>query len=867
LKLKKLYSLLKLFAFAGILTYQCSCTKIANGDKLILNKEWKFKSVADSIWLTAEVPGSVHTDLLHNGIIKDPFYRLNEHDVQWVDKKNWEYKTTFSISRDILSNQRIELNFKGLDTYATVFLNNKKILEADNMFINWIVDCKSYLKPGINKLRIVFKSPITQGLKKRGQLGYSLPGAENDQSVLGGLGNKKVCVFSRKAQYHFGWDWGPRLVSSGIWKNVELRWWNDCKINDIFVKQDSINSITARLEADIDIQSTDSHTFEASIMVDKHLIAKKKIKLLKGENNIKIPFEIINPELWWTNGLGEQKLYDVEVRLTDDNSFIATKQIKIGLRTLELIQRKDSIGKSFYFRLNGRPVFMKGANYIPQDVFLNRVSPHDYEKLIKSAAEANFNMLRVWGGGIYEKDIFYELCDEYGILVWQDFMFACAMYPGNSEFLENVKTEAEQNVERLRNHACLALWCGDNEILSAWNGWGWKEDVVEKQGDDIAEKIWGNYDTLIHHILPDIVKKLNPQTSYWSSSPSADFGKLENGKSGDMHYWGVWWAKEDFGKYKTKIPRFMSEYGFQSFPEINSIKKYALKEDWDINSDVMKSHQRSSIGNATIKEYMDRDYRKPKDFPMFIYVNHLLQAEGIKTAMEAHRRSMPRCMGSLYWQLNDCWPVASWSGIDYYGRWKALHYYAKKAFNNILASPDIDSLGNIIIFGINDLTKDINASLIVEIIDFDGNTKWESNKNIILKSNSSIIFFKENIGKLIPDINKQNSLLYCKLVNEKGKKLSENILYFDKIKNLDLPKSDIDISCETEDGDIRISIYSKKLIKNIYLQIDDDTGRFSDNYFDVLPGRGTVVYYSSNKNINIDDFFKRLVITDLSKSY
>ncbi len=847
-----------------MLAYQYSCTKTAIGNKLILNKGWKFKSTTDSLWLTAEVPGSVHTDLLRNGIIKDPFYRLNEHDVQWVDKKNWEYKTTFSVSREILGNEKIELEFKGLDTYATVFLNNKKILEADNMFMNWLVECKNQIKEGGNDLRIVFESPISRGLEKREVLGYFLPGAENDQSETGGLGDKKVCVFSRKAQYHFGWDWGPRLVTSGIWQDITLKYWNNCKINDLFIKQDSIGGNRAGLTAEIDIESTNDQQLELIIKIDDELILKNKTRLLKGTNRIEIPFDILNPELWWTNGLGKQKLYKVDVGIIKNNREIANAESKTGLRTIGLIRKKDSIGESFYFRLNGRPVFMKGANYIPQDVFLNRVKPADYERLIRSAAEANFNMLRVWGGGIYEKEVFYDLCDKYGILVWQDFMFACAMYPGNTEFLNNVKAEAEQNVKRLRKHTCIALWCGDNEILSAWNNWGWKEDVAENQGDVIAEKVWGNYDTIVHHILPEVIEKLSPHISYWSSSPSAGIGKLENGKSGDMHYWGVWWAKEPFANYKTKIPRFMSEYGFQSFPEINSINKYAIEEDWDISSEVMKSHQRSSIGNATIEEYMDRDYRKPKDFPMFVYVNHLLQAEGVKTAIEAHRRNMPICMGSLYWQLNDCWPAASWSGIDYYGQWKALHYFAKKAFGNILVSPDIDSLGNIAIFGINDLSKDKKASLIIEIIDFDGNKKWGYNKNIILRSNSSAILFQENIKKFCADIDKQNTLLHCELINEEGGELSENILYFDKTKNLGLPRGNVGISCSYAEGRIKIDIRSGKLVKNIYLKLDDDRARFSDNYFDMLPGQKTTVYYVGNKNIKIEDFINGLTVTDLS---
>ncbi len=844
-----------------------SCSDIEENSSMILNSKWKFKSTDDTTWLNIKIPGSVHLGLLENKKIEDPFYRLNEHYVQWVDKKDWEFKTTFDIDKSILENEFIDLDLKGLDTYADVFLNNEPILEANNMFVNWKVECKNKLRQGKNELKIVFHSPINEGLEKREELAYLLPGAENDQSELGGLGNKKVCVFSRKAQYHFGWDWGPRLVSIGIWKDVELKWWNKAKIEDLYIQQKEITNNSAKLIAKLDIHSSSNQDIELVLKTENNISASKYVRLKKGDNVLNIPFEIDKPELWWTNGLGKQKLYKIYAELNTNNQTISRSETNIGLRTIELVRENDSIGKSFYFKLNNRPVFMKGANYIPQDIFLSRVKPSDYEHLIKSASEANFNMLRVWGGGIYEKDIFYDLCDKYGILVWQDFMFACAMYPGNSEFLENVKLEAQQNIKRLRNHPCIALWCGDNEILSAWNRWGWKENVIENQGEEISNKIWNDYDTLFHKILPDLVKQLDPKTEYWSSSPSSAIGELENKTSGDMHYWGVWWAKEPFSNYKTYMGRFMSEYGFQSFPEIGSIEKYTLPEDHDINSEVMKSHQRSSIGNVTIVEYMDRDYNEPKNFPMFIYVNHLLQAEGIKTAMEAHRRNMPYCMGSLYWQLNDCWPVASWSGIDYYGKWKALHYFAKKAFNNILVSPDIDSTNTLKIYGISDLSENKNATLEIKIIDFEGNILWRKSRDIIIESNKSVIYFEKELGDLINKNNKQNCLLYTKLADSKGNILSENILYFDKIKNLLLPKVQPKISYRQIKDGIEISISSDKLIKNIYFRLDITEGHFSDNYFDIVPGETKTIKFISDKNIYVSDFTSEIKILTLSETY
>ena len=348
------------------------------------------------------------------------------------------------------------------------------------------------------------------------ELEYDLPFASNDQSELGGLRDKKVSVFSRKPGYHFGWDWGPRLVSSGIWQKVLIQAWDILRITDLNIIQNKISSNEANLSADIKIESLGNGEFTISGFIDSEKQFEEKAQIKKGINTVNVPLEIKNPELWWTNGLGNQKLYDIELQISKDSEILSSEQKNIGFRTLEVVQQDDSVGKSFYFKLNDNPVFMKGANYIPQDIFLNRIQNDEYERIIKSAVDANFNMLRVWGGGIYEKEIFYDLCDKYGILVWQDFMFACAMYPGNKEFTENVRKEAIQNVKRFRGHPSIALWCGDNEILTAWNNWGWKEKTILKHGTKTADTIWNAYEKIFHEILPTVVNDLDPQILYWS---------------------------------------------------------------------------------------------------------------------------------------------------------------------------------------------------------------------------------------------------------------------------------------------------------------------------------------------------------------
>ena len=846
-------------------TYSCNKEKTRYSHKEI-SSNWKFKNADDSLWYEATVPGCVHTDLLNNSIIEDPYYRLNERDVQWVDKKDWEYSTTFKIDKNTLDKDVVELDFKGLDTYANVFLNDSLILEANNMFISWRVSCKKHLKECDNTLRIIFESPITVGLHLRDLLGYQLPGAENDQSELGGLGDKKVCVFTRKPGYHFGWDWGPRLVTSGIWQEIELIAWDIANIQDLFIIQKEITKKKATLQVEIEIEATEEAEVSMVTLIDNEVCKAQKVSLLKGLNNITFSMDILNPELWWTNGLGDQKLYDIDILVKDNFKILSTKSTSIGLRTIEIVQEPDSVGKSFYFKLNGYPVFMKGANYIPQDIFLNRVTDEDYIKLIGSSKKANYNMLRVWGGGIYEKDIFYNLCDEAGILVWQDFMFACAMYPGNPEFVENVEIEARQNVKRLRNHPCIALWCGDNEILSAWNRWGWKENVSENQGQEIVDTIWKAYDDIFHNILPKVVKELNPQTYYWSSSPSSGFGELENGKSGDNHYWGVWWAKEPFSKYEEEIPRFMSEFGFQSFPEFNSVKKYTIEDDWDIYSEVMQSHQRSSIGNVTIEEYMLRDYNNPRDFEMFLYVGQLLQARGISIGIEAHRRNMPYCMGSLYWQLNDCWPVASWSGIDYYGNWKALHYAVRDAFKETIISNSIEN-DKLEMYIISDKLENTVALLDISVMDFKGNIINSIQLEIEIQGNSSQAYYHENIKDLIGDYKNNEVLLHSILTKNDTVTIDENIKYFDIPKNLDLPIPNINLDFkEIDEYNYSITISTDVLAKNLYLQSKFE-GHFNDNYFDMLPNQRKVVYFTSKDIIGLDSLVTQLTVVTLVDSY
>lgn len=798
-----------------------------------LNAGWKFRQAGENEWMDATVPGTVHTDLMTNKKIDDPFYRLNEHDVQWIDKVDWEYQTTFIADKKMLARDRIVLDFKGLDTYADVFLNGEEILNADNMFREWMAEVKPFLKEGENELRVLLRSPITEGIKKYDAQGFVIPVSENDLAQLGEVeGGKRVSVYTRKAGYHFGWDWGPRLVTSGIWRPVFLKAWDEARIADIRYVQHQVTPQKALFTASFEIDAQQSSAATISVEYDGKILASQKITLQPGINTYPVDFEIDNPKLWWTNGLGEAHLYLLTGKLTVGKRSVAANT-KIGVRTLELVREKDEQGTSFYFKLNGVPVFMKGANYIPNDVFLPRVTAENYRKVVNTAKISNMNMLRVWGGGTYEDDLFYDLCDEAGILVWQDFMFACAMFPGDEAFLNNVRQEAIDNVKRLRNHPSIALWCGNNEILAAWYGWGWKK-TEEAKSQENADKIWQAYVDIFHKTLPEVVNEYDPQRSYWDSSPSSGMGIPADLVNGDEHYWGVWWGKEPFSTYATHIARFMSEYGFQSFPEIATVRKYALPEDYNIFSEVMKSHQRSSIGNGTIEYYMLLDYNQPKDFESFLYVNHVVQAEGIKFGLEGHRRAMPYNMGSLYWQINDCWPVASWSSTDYYQKWKALQYYTVKGFAPLLVSPFKEG-ENVKVAVVNDKLEKINGRLVLKLVDFDGKVVWQKDSTIEIPANASTIFFADNRQKFLEGKDTRKLVLSAELLVN-NETVSSNLLFFRPFKELQVPKPRVEFTLEKTDGGFNLLVSTDKMAKNIYLQLGDEEGFFSDNYFDLLPG-------------------------------
>ncbi len=544
---------------------------------LELNKNWQFKNQKENKWYKATVPGTVHTDLLANKLIPDPFYRDNESKLQWVDKADWEYRTVFNVRENIFSNEVIRLNFEGLDTYADVYLNGKLILQADNMFRGWTVNVKKLIKRTNNVLLIKFASAQNKvDSIAKSNLPLVLP--DNNR------------VYVRKAQFQFGWDWGPKFVGCGIWKKITLR----------------------------------------------------------------IPYR-------------------------------TTEKSKSKTRFAKLVQQNDSIGTSFYFEKDGKPIYAKGANWIPGDVFLPRLKKDDYRKMLQSAKDANMNMLRVWGGGVYEADEFYDLCDSLGIMVWQDFMFAGGMYPGDDAFINNVREEVKYQIERLRNHPCIVLWCGNNEIDEAWHNWGW-QNQFSLHGSDSA-KVWNDYKRLFQDSLKKWVDEFDGTRPYISTSPKNGWGHKESFTEGDSHYWGLWWGLEDWEIFENKTGRFVSEYGMQAMPNWETIKSYTDSSDRYLYSPVIKSHQKASDGFKKLNHYLTRyfiDSAKLSQFSLedYTYLTQCLQYYILKNSIAVHRSKYPANMGTLLWQLNDCWPVSSWSITDYSRQPKAAWYAVKEAYRD-----------------------------------------------------------------------------------------------------------------------------------------------------------------------------------------
>ena len=817
-----------------------------------LDHGWQFRQVkdgqtAEAGWMPATVPGDVHLDLLATKQIPDPFFRDNESKVQWIQNESWEYRVSFAVTPAQLGRSHVDLVFDGLDATANVYLNGTQVLFADSMFRAWRVAAKAHLHAGTNQLRVVFASPV----KAAAEVAALDPWQPKTKTA--------AKTYVRKAAYEYGWDWGPTFVTSGIWRAVRLEAWDRARISDFTIRQRDVSKDVAHIDAQVEVDAARAGPARISVdywghgepIAGKPPTAAVTANLHAGRNVIDLPIEIRQPKLWWPAGYGDQSRYDFTAHVSATAAELDTRTVTTGLRSIVLDRHPDKWGRSFQFIVNGVPIFAKGADVIPFDSFPNRVTTADYRRILESARDANMNMVRHWGGGYYETDEFYDICDELGLMVWQDFMFGNDWQPGTYNFKLNIEAEAEDQVRRLRNHPSIVLWCGNNETEIAF-GWGERSSLPA----DVKFQMWQDYLTEFSGILNRVVERLDPEIPYWPSSPSADYEALsDHYQSGDQHIWDVWHGRVPFSTYETHHARFVTEYGFQSFPEMRTIEAFTEPADRvNIFTPVMLAHQKNNEGNSIIHDYLLRDYPEPKDFASFLYASQVLQAEGIKTGAEYFRRSRPETMGSIFWQLNDCWPVASWSSIDYYGRWKALQYYARRFYAPILVSPHVEN-GSVKVYVVSDKTEAATGDLRVRLMDFDGKVLLDDQRDVNITPLSSNVYLDWPLAKLTQAGAADTSRVFVVAEISSGTTISQNLIYLAPTREVHLKPAVLETSIVRSDEEARekntytITIKSPVLARDVYLSFGAMDVGVSDNYFDILPGKNVEIIANTNASL------------------
>ena len=765
--MKKLLPLILLaFAFSA-------CQQVEKPNVVVqsLNQGWTLTGDTLDINMQVDVPSVVQQSLYENGVIPHPYLGTVENQLLWISDHPWDYTLHFDADKELFEKENVELCFEGLDTYAEVSLNGYELFSADNQFREWKADAKPFLKEKDNLLKVHFIRYDSTQLALYEQHQPKLP--------------EKYAV-SRKAPYQHGWDWAPRYKNVGIWKPVKLMGWNEAKLDYAYISTCYADSDSAWLwlrygidnrmdEAEFQVElSMSSHQDESFFLNHERTLSFPAKPLKTGMHQISLIVPMRNPQLWWPNEMGEQPLYDFEVVLKKDNRVLDSKKFKSGIRTFEMVDEPDSIGRAFYFKVNGVPMYAKGANYVPEEMIETWINADNTLKLLQMAKDAHFNMLRVWGGGIYPSDDFFNICDSLGILVWEDFMYAGTMYPFDEAFLENARIEAEEQVRRLASHPSLALWCGGNEISEGYYNWGWQKSLNWSEEDDQAIK--AGYDQLFETILPEAVTLYDGTRPYWPSSPSKGWGRPESLTEGDVHYWGVWWGELPYEVYREKVGRFNSEYGYQSYPDYQTLQKIAQGEELGKDAEVIAAHQKHARGTRQIDDFIKRYYpnAQPKDFEEYVHLSQLSQAYGMEIAIEAHRTAKPYNMGTLYWQLNDAWPVTSWSSIDYYGNPKVLQERLKTLFAPVLLSLDWKDYG---VFVTSDLMRNIEGTLSVAVCDLEDNIVFEQKVKVEMDPNENRKYAVDGLPECL--LNADLQKVYVKLELTEGETLTaERVCHF-----------------------------------------------------------------------------------------
>jgi len=796
--------------------------------KQTLSGTWQFRQSGSREWLPATVPGGVHSDLLALGRLPDPFVADNEKKVQWVAESDWEYRRSFTVDKALSDEEHCSLVCDGLDTLAEVFLNGRLLGKTDNMFRRWAWEVRDLLKDGRNEIRILFRAPVTY-IKTR----------QAAKPLLGG-GDIPGGPHLRKAPCQWGWDWGPKLPPIGIWKDIRLEGYRQAKLEDVHIRQlHADDKVT--INAKVGISQWSRSDLQVTLKVTSpggqvQTVKSAPVHSTAGTLICNLQSPITDPEFWWPNGFGTQPLYQVVVSLKTGKTVLDQHSFQVGLRTVELRREPDQWGESFTFVVNGVPIFIKGADWIPADSLPTRISDTYMERLISDAAAAHMNMLRVWRGGFYEEERFYDLCDRFGLLVWQDFVFACGIYPEDDAFAENVRVEAVENVRRLRHRASLALWCGNNEMEQGWVDWKWNDP-----DQPVVQSLKAGYDRLFHHLLPDVVAAEDPDRPYWPSSASSGipFSNPNGQQRGDTHYWDVWHGRKPFTAYREQFPRFMSEFGFQALPPYKTIQTYAEPNDQNMTSYIMEHHQRSGSGNGLMVSQMTDTFRMPKDFQSLVYLSMVLQAEGIRYGVEHWRRHRERVSGTLIWQLNDCWPVASWSSIDYFGRWKALHYAARKFYAPILLTVE-DQAEQMGLFVTNDTTKTWTGEVRWSLETLAGGRLDQGIEMVSAKPLAVTPLRSLDFSGKVHEQNRRQVVLVVELW--KGREfLARQLGTFAPNKHLELAAPQLETKTSIAGQYLIIKIKTGCLARFVELELDGVDVVFSDNYFDLPAGQTATV--------------------------
>jgi beta-mannosidase len=820
----------------------CGMKKIDLNGTWQLTQEGKRKDVTP-----ATVPGDIHSALLTAGKIKDPYDGMNENEVHWVGDADWRLSRTFEVDASILKEESVFLNCDCLDTFAEVLINGKEAGRSNNYFLRQRLEVRPLLKTGTNHIEVIIRSAVKAAAEEVKKMPYPIPGI----NPIPGFNDHINLI--RKVPCHGGWDWGIRLMVGGILQDIWLGATSLGRIEHVYtVQHHKHGACELEVTAEVNAPAGGVTTLEI-VCADAEV--KTPVTLIPGLNLVTGKVTIRNPKRWWPNGYGEQPLYDLTVRIAG-----CEVRKRLGLRTLEVVNEEDGHGGlSMYFRVNGVNVFAKGANWIPCDALPQRHTRAAYADLLTSAAAANMNIIRVWGGGQYEHEAFYDLCDELGLMIWHDFMFSCSLYPATPEFLANVKREAEYQVKRLRDHVSIALWCGNNEDVGALN---WFEDSKSSRDRYLID-----YDRLNEGVLGKTVDEYDPTRIFWPSSPCGGRGDYSDcwhkDNRGDMHYWSVWHEGKSFDAYLDIKPRFCSEFGYQSFPSLDTIRKYARDSELNVTSPVMEHHQRNAAGNSKIVEMFTRYFRVPEGFANFVYLSQVQQALAIKIGVEHWRHLQPVCMGTIYWQLNDNWPVCSWSSLEYAGKWKLLNYAAKRFYAPTIASVFQSRAGKLEIWVTNDHQRVKPCKVKAEVRDFTG--KLLSSKNYAVKApaGGAICVESTEVDKFVPKRDDRFLVLTLQCEGE----TSRNEHFFTEYKRCELPQADVKTTVAPNGAGFTVTLTSDTPAFFVAVNADGIRGEFNDNMLTLLPGEKRTLTFTPKQKVSLSEFKKSLTINHLRLTY